>query len=148
MFASGTDWYVVMGYPTNMRSGSPISTLWWLRSGAWLPPAGGGSPVRLDWHSGYSLPNIDHLFAVKPALGGVLAFRSNNVNGASVNPIQVHMETQVMHPQTAIIRTFATNYSLVQDDVGHLWNLITPQPGTQRAIRRQQKPTLAALLER
>lgn len=173
MFALGTDWYVVAGYPTNMRTGTPIGVLWRLRAGqwrklidgldsqaiyqdftrrpflstseglwvgsyglgAWLLPAGGGPPVRLDWHYGYALSHADHLFAVLPKVGGILAFRVNNANGAIVAPMQTHLEERVRHPRASIFRTFATNRPLVQDTRGHIWNLDIPPPTAPGAAK-------------
>ena len=103
--------------------------------GAWLLPAGDAAPIRLDWHGGYALSNTDHLIAVKPEIGGVLAFRTNNANGASVSPMQAHLEKEFTHPHASLIRTFATNHPLVQDGRGYLWNLETPEPGPRGAVK-------------
>ena len=102
--------------------------------GAWLVPAGGAAPIRLDWHYGYALSNTDHLLAVPPKNGGVLAFRSNNANGATVVPMQAHLE-RITHPLITTIRTFMTAHPLVQGGRGYLWNLETPAPGPRGAVQ-------------
>ncbi len=95
-------------------------------SGAWLLPSTGGVPIHLDWRYGYALTNTNRLFALPLKSGGVVAFRGNNANGATVSPMQAHLEQHIAHPVTGALRTLDTNHPLVQDPTGHVWNLNAP----------------------
>ena len=101
-------------------------------AGAWLLPPGGGPPVHLDWHYGYSLSDTTRLFALPAAMGGVVAVMAGQ--GIWQTVPQTHLESLARRLPSSDILTLTTTRPLVQDALGHIWDLEAP-PSAPAVLR-------------